>query len=981
MGSVSDSVGTHPSPPPCPRCGVSMTQRKNRTSGEPFWGCSDYPACRGTRPFGDLDGDGIVGTRRELRWPPRVEGQRWPSPKGFEDARRVVIPGSGRNDISRRRRAARAAWNHVAVLFPRGHASVRPVLSSPVATVLHVARRILLRGECPPIEPELREALAATDEHESLPFDQNYRVRWRSPDGSHEEEQTFELLASRLTGAALPAIHPQAPIAGLIEGYDPARKSRVDFAIVHPGMRRGIVVEIDGQQHEEEEQEISDKERDALLTEGGYDVIRVSTDEISAGVGPGFLRLCAALDSIPPWPSQESAPLVSAHAQLALLELVEEGILGVGVEEWRIATSGHWSDALAAGLQSVVRLLRALDELYGTQSVAENVGVDSKGHLSNPDVTLDCALEVPWWAPPTADFGLDAVTVELRPMWLPVLPPLPPPPHEWVSPRADATTESLRTILRFYSPDKSDFWEGQEEALRRCLAGDDTLVLLPTGAGKSLIYQLASALFPGLVLVIAPLIALMDDQVDNLERAGVDRVVAISSRTTHAGKTADLQARLRTGIFELCYISPERLQMDSFRKALRAVSAQVPVPLVVIDEAHCLSEWGHDFRPAYLNIARVSREFGRRGTGDSPAIVGLTGTASRAVLRDLQNELGIMDLRAVVTPQTFDRSELHFEVLHVESSAKIEALEGVLRRIGQHIGVRQEDVFHANDEGAACGVVFCPHTRGPFGVDQVAKELERRLRVRVARYHGRMTPAQRELVARRFKDDEHSLLVATKAFGMGIDKPNVRYTAHFGLTSSLESFYQEAGRAGRDRRPALCAMLASCGSRDAVERLLDPRLDVEQLEELRSTIPRSEEDDIARMLWFHTNSFKGILFEVEQVERLARILEPIDSPGLVAVPFDALRSAERGGRRGAGGRARDDAQKGLERAIHRLVVLNVIVDYTLDYSKGIASVVKRAASVESIRGGFVHHVRTYSPARADKLLANLPPTKDQNPAS
>ena len=193
-------------------------------------------------------------------------------------------------------------------------------------------------------------------------------------------------------------------------------------------------------------------------------------------------------------------------------------------------------------------------------------------------------------------------------------------------------------------------------------------MLLPTGAGKSMAFQLASMLMPGICLVVAPLVSLIEDQLDNLRGVGIDRAVGITRRLSPKEKQAALRC-LGRGSYVFCYVAPERLQMDDFREALRAITAGSSISLIAIDEAHCVSEWGHDFRTSYLNVARNARRFCERDR-IVPPLLGLTGTASRSVLKDVQHELGIEDFGAVITPRSFDREELDFRVIPCRSSEK-----------------------------------------------------------------------------------------------------------------------------------------------------------------------------------------------------------------------------------------------------------------------------------------------------------------------
>lgn len=225
---------------------------------------------------------------------------------------------------------------------------------------------------------------------------------------------------------------------------------------------------------------------------------------------------------------------------------------------------------------------------------------------------------------------------------------------------------------------KEDFWEGQWETINRSLQGKDSVVLLPTGGGKSIAFQLAALLLTGRCIVVDPIIALIDDQIDNLDRVGIDRCVGISSQLGSREMELRLQA-FSAGHYLFCYIAPERFQIEGFRQHLRTLTVATPVSLIAVDEAHCVSEWSHDFRTAYLNLGRTAREY-CSSDGQEPPVVALTGTASKIVLKDVQRELEITDIDAIITPSSFDRPELQFCVLKCTSSEKANRILGFLNR-------------------------------------------------------------------------------------------------------------------------------------------------------------------------------------------------------------------------------------------------------------------------------------------------------------
>jgi len=337
----------------------------------------------------------------------------------------------------------------------------------------------------------------------------------------------------------------------------------------------------------------------------------------------------------------------------------------------------------------------------------------------------------------------------------------------------------LRYLFR-----KQDFWEGQWETIERSLRGEDSVVLLPTGAGKSIAFQLAALLLPGRCIVVDPIVSLIEDQIDNLGCYGIDRAVGITSQLGTEDREQALRA-LQSGHYLFCYVAPERFQMVPFREALRALTTNTPVSLVAIDEAHCVSEWGHDFRTAYLNLGRIAREY-CTSAAVTPPLVALTGTASKIVLKDVQRELGITTFDAIITPSTFDRPELRYTVLTAPSEEKARRVQGFLERLPTVFGVDRGRFFQPAGVRTYAGLIFCPHVNGPYGVVEQARMLTKSLGAKVDVYSGEpphgvpedVWQAQKRRITHDFKRNKTTLLVCTKAFGMGIDKPDIRHTVH-----------------------------------------------------------------------------------------------------------------------------------------------------------------------------------------------------------
>ena len=866
--------------------------------------------------------------------------------------------------------------------------------------VIGMFLKLLTRGDRPPIHPNAEFALLKILGHEKqmvnsrLPGDIAPKVRRKISHtasdlippisqaygidefGDSPEEKLFISWMREALPEVLRWVIPQPSFDQLIKSRGIKTEScrRCDFLISPPGCNP-FIVEIDGLQHAD--QSLLDEERDALLSSAGFETIRISTGEMRNLDGKGIKRIKDLVSDLED-PSETHfeaiwSPIQTHRLVLALAEGCARGFLAgrrwvVRVED----VTGHASQLLGPYLN----VLEALDRLWGQCGAApevvtiDNCGewltytkdelgnyVVSSGERIDIDLTvkLEPGLTSIYELPPFSDEPLIVVRSAATPVPI-ANPPVGTTQRVPIKTSSVEARQSLVTILQAIFA-KRDFLPGQYEALSEILEGRDCTVLLPTGAGKSIIYQLAGLCLPGRTLVIDPLTALIEDQQTGLKLHGIDRVIGLSSQTTRLGIGHQLLDEVANADAYFVFVAPERLKIQGFRSALREMTSLSPVNLVVVDEAHCVSEWGHDFRTAYLGLGDVVRETCKDSAGVPPPLLALTGTASRAVLKDVLFQLGMVERTAnsIVRPKSFDRKELKFQIRLTDPQTSNAELKGVLKSLPVLFGESPQDFFEPNGEDTYSGLIFCPTGNGYHGVVSTSDDVKSLIPAHRI-YAGKKPKALGKIDwdntkrknAEQFKDNEVTALVTTIAFGMGIDKPNIRWVIHYGLPKSIESYYQEVGRAGRDRREAQCVLILTEFDQTRNQTLLS---DVSELESARQTndgVSRAAKDDVVQSMWFHLQNFQGLDQEHLVLNSVAQILNPREIMKRVSVPFAQDKDAR-------------------ERALHRLILLGVVADYTTEYGSKEFSVTVSGITEEDVVRSLLSFVERTQPGRAEAL--------------
>jgi ATP-dependent DNA helicase RecQ len=1017
-----------PDLPDCPTCSTPMTLRTakfGKNAGGRFWGCSDYPKCKGTRdvesvgaapaaaasaraagtaPAAHAAPDDDIGMAPRVVWADgTIDRPGWL-------AEHLPVGGGWRgfamkNEHARRSAATWVAWSDLPSYEPADQDSRR---------VCGLTRKLLQRGTHAPVSPDVERTLLDAAGVQQAPRTgsdlaprlepgaaQSFLAQVFPPSpasdvgsdlryDSDEEEQFHRSWVPRELGpTAARWFVPQASLGALLRGldsHDPdlGDARRVDFLASHP-CGSPFVIEIDGLQHASST--AVDADRDAALRSVGVDVLRIPAAEVRAGRGAGLDAVAARWRDIPDEVAERHTSQVPAQLNriaLGLLTAVEQGFLAG--DRWVV----ELVEDMELDLELLVPhldLLAAVDELWGPAVSPSAIWVIAGAQASRVDrVGLTCAVaKVDQTEVPPVDVRLaveaartpvdplpprlESPAVVVRPSVLPVEVRL----KAWgatarVAVRTDtaATDAALMTALRFLFA-KESFREGQRESLLELLTGRDTVVLLPTGGGKSLVYQLAGLLLPGATLVIDPIVALLEDQIRGLRAHGIDRALGISSYITAQGRGDEALARVATGDALFVFVAPERLQMPAFRTALRTMVASTMVNVAVVDEAHCVSEWGHDFRTSYLRLGEVIRRTCADARGNPPPILALTGTASRAVLRDVLFELGIdpaASPNTIIRPATFDRAELSFHVSRGGPSDAEARLVGEVQALPQRAGKPQATYFAPRGHDTNSGIIFAVHVNGAFGITRAADALLPVIGARAALYSGSTAPKpgpvgkgwehQKRRNAEAFVSNESVALAATKSFGMGIDKPNIRWVVHYSMPLSIEAYYQEAGRAGRDGRRADCVLVFTEFDEARADRLLDPDRDLEEIRAEASGVKKHSADDVTRALWFMTNSFVGVDAELEVLGRVIDDLAQLGALGTVNATELPFASGQ-------------DDKAARERVLHRLVVLGILRDYTVDWGRKLFGVDSLSADASSVAQSLLDFVGRTQPARASAM--------------
>lgn len=774
-------------------------------------------------------------------------------------------------------------------------------------------------------------------------------------------------------------ILPEAAISDIVESCDPRfTNQRVDFYCD----RASLVIEIDGSQHSHGAQLYLDRERDRYLRRHGVDTIRIPARQPDAKrTAQELVGRIQELDGKDGFQDLEERFKANAfdvvlRTQIAILEMLKTGLIDIEDAAWKIdyrcdIPNQEHADLLRVAVDDLFDLVSNVCSLCGRSFAAPKILICSEAKSK-----IDVSASKMW---DERDVRSQFVCVrsdyyESKNYYS--VSCANPIRYQTLEEKRRSEVDASLTFFLKYLFGYETYRPGQMGVIRRALARNATLGILPTGSGKSLCYQMACLLQPCISFVVCPIISLIQDQEINTHDFHIDRVGRIDSQMDVASKDVVLSS-MGEGRLHFVWISPERFQMKSFRVQLEEIDHRRSFGYAVIDEAHCLSEWGHDFRVSYLNLYSTIHRY-----CSSAVILALTATASKNVLDDLLAELHI-EKSNVQVPLSLNRPELHYHIIETSKDSVAGSFDSVLDSINEYYSKAEslESIFEPHGDKSVCGIIFANTKQTPRGVSPLkgCEGMKSHLADREIvsdTYHADRRE-ERTAIQRRYLDNEFTVMVATKAFGMGINKKNVRYTIHCGLPWSIEAFYQEAGRAGRDsdqdHNHSDCYVLYEPD--DDPDRIRALRAVGTTAREIRAIQPKLKGDlNTLFFLWCGNHEDEEV--ETQAILEVFKVLNKgKDAQGMITIPDDLVRQlmfpivVEK---MMPGTKA--ELRIGTQDVLYKLAILGVVKDWTVDYRTHTLEVeVSEEVTEETVKASLEKYLKRHSPS----FSFDMPSSRDE----
>lgn len=746
---------------------------------------------------------------------------------------------------------------------------------------------------------------------------------------------------------------------------------KVDFYL----QRFKLVIEIDGGHHNDTVQKYQDSERDEYLKENGIKTIRISTEQIYSKDNSFLEKVNEIINHISQYKNSlkiyqnvksfdeyddEELRILKACAviriQITLLSLLQKGKINLDDKVWKInILQRDVNDFLDLAIEDLfvwfenLCVLNNMDFNRPKLDIIECKTVEDFIYYKDY-INIDFSINKRYTDENEINTNILYVRTDYfdKVNYFKVSTTEDPICYK-IDKENKRCTEAMEYLLKsIFGYEK--FRDGQLPIIMNSLQGEDTVGILPTGSGKSICYQLVALLQPCISFVVCPIKSLIYDQETNLKKVYINNVASITGDKDGEEK-AEIIKSFSNEKYQFIFISPERFQSKVFRQSLNDLNIYSTVGLAVIDEVHCLSEWGHDFRTSYLNLVKTIRNY-----TPSARLLGLTATASNFVLNDIKKEFKIESYN-IKTLTSFTREELNFKVIRCDENdkQKKKILFDTLKDMNDNNGI-----FELKGDETNTGIIFTPNVNGDRGCYQLSQDINKKFNINSNFYSGKAPNKNYSLntdtkkfakhkkeVQEDFKNNKIPLLVATKAFGMGIDKQNVRYTIHFGIPASLESLYQEAGRAGRDKKEADCFVLyePEIVDESIIDKFFSLDTPVEELKDIQKNLNYNEQKDVLNNFFLWLNNNKGIEYECDLIKF---IYDKYSSPGdTKKVKCKDL------------GHNLSDVQK----AIYRLSVMGVVSDWTVevwDSNKGVLEVIFEDFDIDKIRESIGKYIYKYN---------------------